>query len=317
MKVSAARLIEHGAPVRVEDVEIGEPASDEVLVEMSWGAVNPVDRYGAMGLTATDGPLPRTLGTEGAGIVGDVRVLVHGAGVGTRRDGVWASAAIVPKRALTEVPDGVDLGQAATVGVAGATAWRCVTELAKVTDQDSVLVLGASGGVGSMIVSLCHSIGATVWAHTGHVANRDWLIDLGAGQVVVSDASGFDDESDESGELSPTVVFDPLGDGYTGQAITSAAQNARIVLFGTSAGTSGELPLQALYRKNLTIYGYGGLIASEESLANAKRAALEAVAAGQMRILVGATFPLTQVNDAFEQLVSRSVKGKILLDLRT
>ena len=291
MLVSAARLIEHGAPLRVETVELGEPGPDDVLVEMSWGAVNPVDRYGAMGHTAPDGPVPRTLGTEGAGTVAGMKVLVHGAGVGTKRDGLWATAAMVPRRALTDVPEGVDLSEAATIGIAGATAWTVVTELARVTAEDRVLVLGASGGVGSMIVSLSNSIGATVWGQTGDEANRDWLTDLGAEHVVVSDDSHLETES---GELSPTVVFDSLGNGFTGKAIAVAAQHGRLVLFGTSAGATGEVPLQAVYRKGLTIFGYGGLIAPEESLARAKQQALRAVADARMRVSIGATFPLAQ-----------------------
>jgi len=314
MKVSAARLIEHGAPLRVETVELREPEKDEVLVEMSWGAVNPVDRYGAMGLTAPDGPVPRTLGSEGAGTVGGTRMLVHGAGLGTRRDGLWATAAIVPRAALTEVPEGVDLDQAATIGVAGATAWTVVTELARVTAEDRVLVLGASGGVGSMIVSLAKSIGARVWGQTGNESNRDWLTDLGAEHVVVSDESHLETES---GDLSPTVVFDALGNGYTGKAVAVAAQHGRLVIFGTSAGVTGELPLQAVYRKGLTIYGYGGLIAPEQNLARAKQQAIQAVAEGMMRVSVGATFSLALVNDALEQQAGGSVKGKVLLDLRT
>ncbi len=212
------------------------------------------------------------------------------------------------------MPEGLELSQASTIGVAGATAWRVVKELAQVAPGDRVLVLGASGGVGSMIVSLSKSIGATVWGQTGNDDNRDWLAELGAEKVVVTDA---DHLADQCSELSPTVVFDPLGDGFTGQAISLCASRARLVLFGTSAGASGELPLQGLYRKGLTIYGYGGLIASEEILADAKRQALQAVVSGDMRVSIGATFPLVRVNDAFEELAGRSVKGKVLLDLRT
>ena len=80
------------SPDSGRDLELGEPETDEVLVEMVMGAVNPVDRYGAMGLTAPDGPVPRTLGTEGSGTVTEIPVLVHGAGVGTKRDGLWATA---------------------------------------------------------------------------------------------------------------------------------------------------------------------------------------------------------------------------------
>jgi len=70
--------------------------------------------------------------------------------------------AIVPRAALIDVPAGVDLQHAAVMGVAGVTAWRTVTELAQVTKDDRVLVLGAAGGVGSVIVSVAHRLGATV-----------------------------------------------------------------------------------------------------------------------------------------------------------
>ena len=190
-----------------------------------------------------------------------------------------------------------------------------VTEVAKVDAGDRVLVLGASGGVGSMIVSLVSSIGATVWGQSSNEENRDWLVDIGAAKaVVVADPDRLEEQCRE---LSPTVVFDPLGNGYTGHAIAVTAQRGRIVLFGTSAGATGELPLQSLYRNALTVYGYGGLIAAQETIAEAKRQALAAVAAGRMHVSIDARFPLAQVNDAIERLASRSAHGKVLLDLRT
>jgi NADPH:quinone reductase len=307
-------MIEHGAPLRVESVELGDPGPDEVVVEMAWGGVNPVDRYGATGLAAADGPVPRTLGTEGSGTVDGKAVVVHGAGVGTRRDGLWANAAVVPNRSVTEVPDGVDLADAASIGVAGATAWNVVNELAKTTSADRVLVLGASGGVGGMIASLAHSTGATVWAQTRKEANRAEMTYMGADEIIVCEASELEELTRE---LSPTVVFDPLGDGYTGQAISAMAEHGRLVLFGTSASRTGELPLQAVYRKGLTIYGYAGLIASEESIRNAKAQALRAVGNGTMRMSVGAILPLERVNDALSMQADRTVPGKILLDLST
>lgn len=313
MKAIAARLTEYGAPLRIESVELKEPGPDEVVVEMAFGGVNPVDRYGAAGHTAKDGPVPRTLGTEGSGTVEGKPVLVHGAGVGTKRDGLWASAAVVPSRSLTEVPDGVELAAAACMGIAGATAWNVVNEVAKTNSQDRVLVLGASGGVGSMIVSLANSIGATVWGQTSKESNRTAIAEMGASEVVVCDAP---DLAEASGELAPTVVFDPLGNGFTGQAISAMTEHGRLVLFGTSASSTGELPLQLVYRKGLTIYGYGGLIASEETLANAKRSALRAVSDGTMRVSIGKIFRLEQVNDALSTQAGGTAPGKILLDIR-
>jgi NADPH:quinone reductase len=312
MDAMAARLVKHGAPLVVEQVELPEPGAGEVLVEMAWGSVNPVDRYGALGLVAADAPVPRTMGTEGAGTSDGRNVLVHGAGIGTKRDGLWATAAVVPVTAITEIPAGVDLEPAATIGIAGATAWR-VVETAKLTTDDRVLVLGATGGVGSMIVSLARAAGATVWGQTGSDSNRDWLTGLGADGVVVSDADGL---ADASAEMNPTVVFDSLGDGFTAGAINAIAEHGRIVLFGTSAAPTGTVPLQLLFRKSITVFGYGGLIASHESLAEAKAEALRALGDGTLRVAIGATFPLAQVNDAFDRISNRTVNGKMLLDLR-
>lgn len=312
MEATAARLVEHGAPLRVETVDLPEPGAGEVLVEMAWGSVNPVDRYGALGTVAADAPLPRTMGSEGAGTAGGKSVLVHGAGVGTLRDGLWATAAIVPESAITEIPPGLDLEPAATMGIAGATAWR-VVEIADLTAEDRVLVLGATGGVGSMIISLARSAGATVWGQTGSESSREWLTEIGADGVAVSDADGL---ADATASLGPTVVFDSLGDGFTAGAITALAEHGRLVIFGTSAAQTGTMPLQLIYRKSLTVFGYGGLIASHESLVEAKTQALRALADGTLHVAIGAAFPLVGVNDAFESIQNRAVNGKILLDLR-
>ena len=103
-------MTEYGAPLLAESVELREPGPDEFLVKMAFGGVNPVDRYGATGHAAKDGPVPRTLGTEGSGTVDGKPVLVHGIGVGTKRDGLWASAAIVPKRSVTKSSERARIG---------------------------------------------------------------------------------------------------------------------------------------------------------------------------------------------------------------
>ena len=284
----------------------------DVVVDMQFAGVNPVDHYGALGRVAPDAPLPRTLGMEGVGQVAGVTYLVHGRGMGTTRDGVWSEKAIVAKDALVEVPESVPPEEAAAMGVAGVTAWRTVTELGQVSPEDRVLILGASGGVGSMAVSVAHSCGATVWGQTGHAAKEKWISDQGADHVVVSDVAGL---QVALGDYRPTVVIDPLGDGFTGAAIAVMAPHGRLVIFGTSAGGEGQLPLQALYRKGLTVLGYAGLLASDETLARAKRDALKALAEGRLKATIDSVRSLVDVNEAFNRLDDRSVTGKIILDL--
>lgn len=312
--VRAARLVEHGRPLEMATVALSEPATSDALVEMAYAGVNPVDRYIASGRVAPDGPLPRTLGVEGVGRLDGRWVALHGYGLGTTRDGVWAEAAVVPRGAAVDVPAGVDPLAAACVGVAGVTAWRTVTETAKVTGEDSVLVLGASGGVGGMIVSLVRSIGAQVWGQTASRSKSEAIEAAGAHRVLVlGDPAGV---ARAAAELRPTVVFDPLGGGFTGAAVEALEPHGRLVIFGASADTRGELPLQALYRKGLSVLGYGGLGEPPEALARGMAEALEAMRDGRIAVAVDSVLPLESAHEALDRLAERSVAGKLVLSLQ-
>ena len=197
------------------------------------------------------------------------------------------------------------------MGVAGSTAWRTATEQARVTAEDRVLVLGASGGVGSMLVSLCRALGARVWGQTGNPDKADFITGQGAEEVVTEGAAGLAAAVEP---LKPTVVFDALGDGFTAAAIEALAPFGRLVSFGVSAGPVAEVNMQFVYRKGLTVHGYGGLIEPEERMAAGKAAALAALADGRLRVAVSEVLPLARVNDAFAALVDRAVTGKIVLD---
>lgn len=310
--VRAARLVGHGLPLEVQRVPLGEPGPDDVVVDMAFAGVNPVDRYAAAGTVAPDGPLPRTLGREGAGVADGRPVVVYGHGLGTARDGVWADAAVVPRAACIELPDGVSPREAAALGVAGATAYRTVTEFARVTPEDRVLVFGASGGVGSMILSLVHSIGARVWGQSGHEEKARAIDELGANHVVVGAADAL---AGAIAELRPTVVFDPLGGAFTGAAVDAMAPYGRLVLFGTSGGIEGNVPLRSLYRKGLSVLGYAGLIEPPDAIRRGIEGALEAVRTGRMVVEIDAVLPLDQVNEAFRRLEQRRVSGKVVLAL--
>lgn len=311
--VRAARLVEHGRPLEVGPVPLAEPGNGEVVLEMAYAGVNPVDRYVTLGRVGRDGALPRTAGVEGVGRLDGRWVVVHGHGVGTSRDGVWAEAAVVPRAATVEVPDGVDPRDAASVGVAGVTAWLTVTEVAGVTAGDRVLVLGASGGVGGMIVSLARSLGAEVWGQTGSAAKVEAVEASGAARAAVVEDPGS--LADAVGALAPTVVFDPLGDGFTGAAIEALQPRGRLVIFGTSANPQGDVPLQVLYRKGLTVRGYGGLSEPPETLHRGMVGALGAIRDGRMAVRVDAVLPLDAAQEALDRLAGRTVSGKLVLSL--
>jgi NADPH2:quinone reductase len=313
-RARAARLREHGEPLSVEEVELAPAGDGELLVELLYAGVNPVDGYMLEGRVAGDGPRPRTLGSEASGTVDGRPVLVAGAGLGAVRDGVWASAAVVPAEAVIELPDGVEPREAAAMGVAGLTAYKCVRELAAVGEGDRVLVLGAAGGVGSVIVSFARAEGAArVVGQTGSEEKGALITAQGADRAIVCDAAGL---REAIAELEPTVVFDPLGGAFLAPAVEALAPRGRIVSFGTSAGAQVTFNLQTLYRKGASIRGYAGLGLSQKERREGLQAALQALAQGRLRVAIDEVLALGAVNEALQRLRRRQAAGKLLLDLR-
>ena len=312
--VRAARLHQHGEPLVVERVVLPEPTEGEVRVELEFGGVNPIDRYIAEGRVNPAGPLPRTLGGEAAGTLDGAPVLVAGEGLGAARDGLWAQAAVVPRGTVAVLPDGVATREAAAMGIAGLTALNVVRDLARVTAADRVLVLGASGGVGSMIVSLAHTAGATVWGQTGSPSKTAGIVEQGADRVIVA---GPEDLAAQVSEFAPTVVFDPLGDGFFGPVVEVTEPRGRIVSFGTSAGAEVAFNLQTLYRNMVTLFGYGGMRLGADERRSGLESALEALREGTLRVRIDDVMALEDVNQAFARLVERRVQGNLVLDLRS
>jgi NADPH:quinone reductase len=311
--VNAARLHEHGKPLVVEPVDLPEPGEGEVRVELQFAGVNPIDRYIAEGQVAAEGPLPRTLGGEAAGTADGAPVLVAGDGLGAARDGLWAQAAVVPAGSVVGLPDGVAAREAAAMGIAGLTAFNVVRELARVQPEDRVVVLGASGGVGSMIVSLCDAVGATVWGQTGSAEKVAPIEASGAARVVVCGADGV---GEALSDFEPTVVFDALGGDFVQVVLDTIAPRGRLVSFGASAGQEIQINIQVLYRKMISLLGYGGIMLTPEERRPGLEAALEALRSGALRVRIDEVLPLEDVNDAFERLVGRRVQGKLLLGLQ-
>jgi NADPH2:quinone reductase len=309
--VRAARLTAHGAPLRVEEVALRDPGPGEVVVELAAAGVNPVDRYTAEGLVAADGPLPRTLGGEGAGWLDGAPVAVaSGGGLGAATDGTWAEAVVVEREKVIPLEAGVDLHAAAGLGVVGVTAYKTVVEVGEVTSSDRVLVLGAAGGVGLAIVSLALAAGARVLGQAGSEGKAVAVRAFGA-EAIVADAESL---AAKVGDFQPTIVFDPLGGGFTTAALSVLAPRGRYVIFGTSAGSQSQIALQPIYRGSQRILGYGGLgLPPQERHEGAKDAAA-ALDGGRMRIHVGRVMALSEIAGLFDALTDRSLAGKLVID---
>jgi NADPH2:quinone reductase len=175
-----------------------------------------------------------------------------------------------------------------------------------------VLVLDAAGGVGSFITSLARAKGAAVAGQTSTPAKADFITDSGAERVLIGDETTI---ADDAAAFRPTVVFDPLGGLFTGAAIAALNPGGRLVLFGTSAGVAGEVPLRELYRNGITVHGYAGLRDTPAALAAATTRALDAVVSGALAVHIDRAVPLSDVGQALQAVANREVRGKLVLRL--
>jgi NADPH2:quinone reductase len=302
----AMRQLSFGEPMELCDVPAPEPGPAETLVTVSRAAVNPLDIWTSRGTAG--GTLPRTLGIEGAGTTGDGRhVFFRGAGLGIVRDGSYAEQVAVPDAVITPIPDGVSDRDAAGIGVGGVTALD-VLDMGGVAAEHRVLVLGASGGVGSFACQLARARGAHVIAQTGNPANAPRLDGL-ADEVVVTDAAGLEEAVGEKVD----VVLDPLSGPFTAPAVRLLIPNGCVVVFGASAGPELTVLSTQLYRNRGRLLGYGQAGESPADLARKTAHLLDAVARGELQPSIGAELPLAEANEAHRRILAREAGGRLLL----
>jgi NADPH2:quinone reductase len=255
-------------------------------------------------------PLPFIPGTEAA-VQADGRLwLAQGGGYGTVRDGFYAERAAVVREALVPIPHGVDPAQASALGVVGATAWRLAGDVAPVQAGEPVLVLGASGGVGSVLLQLLRARGARVWGQTGSADKAEVITRLGAERAVVAEASEL---PGAVAELRPSVVYDCLAGPFTAAAAEALQPHGRLVLYGASAGPEITLQAAAVYRKGVQILTYGGIGEPPERVRRAAEEALGALARGEFQVPVAQVLPLSEAAEAHRRILERKVTGKLLL----
>lgn len=288
------------------------PADGDLLVDIRYVSVNPLDIWVTRGTVGGGSQeLPFIPGTEGVGSVAGRMVLVHGGGVGVRRNGLYAQRASVPADAMIDLPDGTDPVQAATIPVAGRTAWRLTKDYGAVEPGQALVVLGASGGVGSLVIQLAKRDGARVVAQTSNPEKIDWLREQGADEVLVGSAA---DVAPRLREIAPRVVLDPLGGDYTAVGLAALALHGRHVLYGTSASPTGLIDLRDLYRKGARLVSYSGLTEPHAEAQDAIRSVLAELAAGRLRVPIDATLSLDRGAEAHRRILERTVRGKLVLE---
>ena len=306
--MKAARVHRFGDPLQIDEIPEPQPGPGEVSIDVEFVAVNPLDVWVTQGTVAGGSQLlPFIPGVEAVGVVDGRRYVVDASNFGTARDGLYRERAAVPRTALIPVAESLDPAQAAAMPVTGRTAWWLVNEVAPVSEADRIIVLGASGGVGSLVVQLAKVRGAVVWGQTSSPEKAESITAAGADRAVVASA---DNLGAQLAELAPTIAFDALGGRFTQVLIDALGMGGRIGLVGTSSDPEATLDLRTLYRKGISLLP--GSVPPHRQRA-AVEAALDELAAGHLKVPVDEVLPLDRAAEAHHRILTKAVRGKLLL----
>ncbi|MEU5808820.1 MULTISPECIES: NAD(P)H-quinone oxidoreductase [unclassified Streptomyces] len=301
------------------------PGEGEVLVDVAASAVNRADVLQRQGFyNPPPGASPHP-GLECSGRISAVGPGVSGWAVGDEvcallSGGGYAERVAVPAGQLLPVPEGVDLVTAAALPEAACTVWSNLFMVAHVRPGETVLVHGGSSGIGTMAIQLAKAVGATVAVTAGGPEKLARCKELGADVLIDYREQDFVAEvRAATGGAGADVILDIIGAKYLARNVDALAVNGRLAVIGLQGGVKAELNLGTLLSKRAAIAG-----TTLRARPQAEKAAIVAavrehvwplVAAGRIRPVVHAVYPVREVAEAHRTMESSSHVGKLLLTM--
>lgn len=318
--MKAIRIHETGGPevLKLEDAPDLQPGPGQIVVRVKAIGVNPVDTYIRSGSHAVKPPLPYTPGQDAAGVVESVGEGVTrfkpGDRVYTARtlSGAYAEQTLCLESQAHTLAERVSFQQGAALGVPYATAYRALFQRAKGLPSESVLVHGASGGVGIASVQLARAAGMKVIGTAGTEKGRGLVLSEGAHHAVDHTAKGYLDElaalTDGKGF---DVILEMLANVNLANDLKLVAKSGRVVVIG-SRGNVEITPRDAMSR-DATILGMTLFNASERDLSEIHAALVAGLESGALRPVVGQELPLAEASRAHKAVLEPGAYGKIVL----
>ena len=315
---------EHGGPdlLTVEDVPSPVPGAGEAVISMKAASLNFPDLLIIHNKYQFKPPLPFSPGSELSGVVNEVGPGVEGVKPGDRvmaltTYGAFAEEVKVDAARLLPIPSGMDFTTAAAFLLAYATADHALRDRGQLAGGETLLVLGAAGGVGLAAIEIGKRLGARVVACASSAGRLAVCREHGADATIDYSAGDLREEiAGVAGSRGVDVVFDAVGGRYTEPALRSLGWRGRLLVVGFAAGEIPRIPLNLTLLKGCSIVGvFIGDFARREPdrFAASVRQLGEWYRTGALRPEVSGTFPLAQAPEALKLMAERKVIGKIVL----
>jgi NADPH2:quinone reductase len=312
----AIKVDEFGGPevLKLADVPVPEPAPGEVLIRVSRAGINFADTHQRRNEYLAAAELPLVPGVEVAGVREDTGERV----VALCGTGGYAEYATAPEGLIVPLPAGLEDGPALALLLQGLTAWHLYRTSGRVGHGETVVVHAAAGGVGSLAVQLGRPMGAgRVIATASTEEKRALALELGADAAVDAAPEGLADRLVEANlGKRVDVVFEMAGGEVFEQSLHALAPFGRLVAYGNASGQANDVSTGRLMRGSAAVVGFWLVhcMRRPEMVGDALADLFGRAARGELRPIVGATYPLSDAARAHTDMQARRTTGKLLLD---
>lgn len=305
----------------IETVDDPVPGEGEVVIDVAAAGINFPDLLVVQGKYQFQPPLPFVPGGECSGVVSAVgegvkRVKVGDAVIGVGLAGAFAEKMVIAEAATLPVPSGMSFESAAGVAFTYGTSYYALKQQARLAEGETLLVLGAAGGVGLAAVELGKLMGATVIAAASSEEKLEAAEAAGADLRVNYTTEPLKDRVKElTGKRGADVVYDPVGGDFSEQALRATSWNGRYLVIGFAAGDIPKIPLNLVLLKSAHVVGvFWGSWTQREPAESAKNFGELQRMFEEGRLSPRVTsYPFTDFAQALGELAGRRARGKLVL----
>lgn len=306
----------------LEEVDTPTPGKGEILMEIKATGVNFPDVLTVQGKYQFKPELPFIPGAELAGVVTEVGEGVTSRKVGdqviaTTQIGAFAEQCVVNEHTTFEMGNTMSFEQAAGFAITYGTSYYALKQQANIQPGETLLVLGAAGGVGIATIQIAKAMGATVIAAASSEEKLDFACEAGADLRINYSTENLKDKVKElTGGKGADVVYDPVGGDFSEQAFRAIAWDGRFLVIGFASGPIPAMPLNLALLKGASLVGvFWGSWAARAPMESRKNfdELIAMIDGGKFSPLVTEVYSLDDYKAAFASISERRAKGKVIL----